>query len=52
MRKDILNFLNTVINWVKMVISTNGTLIDKKNERIKELGISYVGISLDGKGCQ
>jgi MoaA/NifB/PqqE/SkfB family radical SAM enzyme len=34
---------------LRMVISTNGTLIDfEKAEKIKALGISYVGISLDG----
>ncbi len=34
---------------LRMVISTNGTLIDEKTaKRIKELGTSYVGISLDG----
>jgi radical SAM protein with 4Fe4S-binding SPASM domain len=34
---------------LRMVISTNGTLIDEaKAKKIKELGISYVGISLDG----
>ncbi|MPW25098.1 radical SAM protein [Alkalibaculum sp. M08DMB] len=36
---------------IRMVISTNGTLIDKEKAlRIKELGVSYVGISLDGIG--
>jgi radical SAM protein with 4Fe4S-binding SPASM domain len=36
---------------LKMTISTNGTLITKKKaQRIRELGISYVGISLDGIG--
>jgi 12,18-didecarboxysiroheme deacetylase len=34
---------------MRAVISTNGTLIDQaKAERFAELGLSYVGISLDG----
>jgi 12,18-didecarboxysiroheme deacetylase len=34
---------------IRTVISTNGTLIDRKvAARIKEAGFSYVGISLDG----
>jgi len=34
---------------LRMVISTNGTRINKETaQKIKELGISYVGISLDG----
>ena len=34
---------------MRCVISTNGTLIDEKMARIlKEIGLSYVGISLDG----
>lgn len=36
---------------LKFVLSTNGTLIDKKTARkIKKLNFSYVGISLDGIG--
>ena len=36
---------------LRTVISTNGTLIDRRAaERIKEAGFSYVGISLDGIG--
>lgn len=36
---------------LRTVISTNGTLIDKKTaSKIKETGFSYVGISLDGIG--
>jgi radical SAM protein with 4Fe4S-binding SPASM domain len=36
---------------LRVVISTNGTLIDAdKAARIKKIGISYVGISLDGIG--
>jgi radical SAM protein with 4Fe4S-binding SPASM domain len=50
MRKDIwelIEYGNQIGLW--MVISTNGTLIDRdKAKLIKELGISYAGISLDG----
>jgi 12,18-didecarboxysiroheme deacetylase len=36
---------------LRTVISTNGTLIDRRAaDRIKEVGFSYVGISLDGIG--
>jgi 12,18-didecarboxysiroheme deacetylase len=34
---------------MRAVISTNGTLIDKKKAKVlKEIGLSYVGVSLDG----
>jgi len=34
---------------MRAVISTNGTLIDKKTAAVlKEIGLSYVGVSLDG----
>ena len=34
---------------IMVALSSNGTLIDlKKAQKIKELGVSYVGISLDG----
>lgn len=34
---------------MRAVISTNGTLIDKKVAKVlKEIGLSYVGVSLDG----
>jgi radical SAM protein with 4Fe4S-binding SPASM domain len=50
MRKDLFDLMeygNQI--GLRMVISTNGTLIDRdRAKRIKELGISYVGISLDG----
>ncbi len=37
---------------LKVTLSTNGTLIDRdKAERIKNLGITYVGISFDGIGA-
>ena len=38
---------------IRVTISTNGTLIDKKMARkIKDLGVGYVGISLDGVGAK
>ena len=37
---------------LRLTLSTNGTLIDEeKAARIKDLGFSYVGISLDGIGA-
>lgn len=50
MRKDLCELIeygNRI--GLRMVISTNGTLIDRARAgRIKELGVSYAGISLDG----
>jgi putative heme d1 biosynthesis radical SAM protein NirJ1 len=38
---------------IRVTISTNGTLIDKAMARkIKDLGVGYVGISLDGVGSK
>ena len=38
---------------IRVTISTNGTLIDKATARkIKDLGVGYVGISLDGVGAK
>jgi len=38
---------------LRVTISTNGTLIDKATARkIKDLGVGYVGISLDGIGAK
>lgn len=38
-----------VSKGIRTVISTNGTLIDKITaKKLKEIGLSYVGISLDG----
>ncbi|MFA6291901.1 MAG: 12,18-didecarboxysiroheme deacetylase [Victivallales bacterium] len=38
-----------VSKGLRAVISTNGTLIDQKvAEKLKKIGLSYVGISLDG----
>jgi len=39
-------------NGLRLTLSTNGTLIDRSAaERLKALGFSYVGISLDGMGA-
>ena len=39
----------TVAQGMRAVISTNGTLIDRERAReLRDLGLSYVGISLDG----
>lgn len=50
MRKDIFELFkygNSI--GLRMVISTNGTMIDRETaQNIKNMGISYVGISLDG----
>ena len=50
MRPDLFEILeHGALIGLRMVISTNGTLItEEKARRIKELGVSYVGISLDG----
>jgi len=50
MRQDIFELMAYGKSLgLRMVISTNGTMIDSsKAARIRELGISYVGISLDG----
>jgi radical SAM protein with 4Fe4S-binding SPASM domain len=37
---------------LRLTLSTNGTLIDREAaQRLKELGLAYVGISLDGIGA-
>ncbi len=50
MRPDLLELVaRTVALGLRAVISTNGTLIDREAAgRLKALGLSYVGISLDG----
>ncbi|MGB8992593.1 MAG: 12,18-didecarboxysiroheme deacetylase [Desulfobaccales bacterium] len=50
MRPDILQLVEwTVAQGMRAVISTNGTLITAElASRLKNLGLSYVGISLDG----
>lgn len=49
-RKDIFKLIERAANKnIRPVLSTNGTLIDKeKAQNIKDSGIVYVGISLDG----
>ncbi len=53
MRGDLFELMEYAVGKkLRVVISTNGTLIDAdKARRIKELGVSYVGISLDGIGA-
>jgi radical SAM protein with 4Fe4S-binding SPASM domain len=50
MRKDIFTLIEYAANKkIRPVLSTNGTLIDRrKAQNIKDAGIVYVGISLDG----
>ncbi len=50
LREDLFTLAeHAVRRGRRVVISTNGTLIDKKMAwRIRELGVSYVGVSLDG----
>jgi len=52
MRPDILDLAAyTVDRGIRATFSTNGTLITKKTAaRMKEIGVGYVGISLDGVG--
>ena len=49
-RKDLIELANHATSkGMRAVISTNGTLINKeKAKELKEVGLSYVGISLDG----
>ena len=50
MRPDLLELVEWTVNHgMRAVISTNGTLITPEvARRLKDLGLSYVGISLDG----
>ncbi len=52
LRPDLFELIAYAVGkGVRTVISTNGTLIDAdKAGQIKRLGVSYVGISLDGIG--
>ncbi|TFG47541.1 MAG: radical SAM protein, partial [Candidatus Brocadiia bacterium] len=52
MRKDLFELIEYAgACGIRTVISTNGTLISKETaQKIKRLGVSYVGISLDGIG--
>jgi 12,18-didecarboxysiroheme deacetylase len=49
-RPDLVDLAEYAVNkGMRAVISTNGTLIDsQKAEALKEIGLSYVGVSLDG----
>jgi 12,18-didecarboxysiroheme deacetylase len=49
-RPDLLDLAEYAVGkGMRAVISTNGTLIDSKTAgRLKKVGLSYVGISLDG----
>lgn len=50
MRSDLFTLIEKASSLsIRPVISTNGTLIDRDSaERIKDSGVVYVGISLDG----
>ena len=52
MRPDLIDLIRHAVGrGMRAVISTNGTLITReKAEAFKDLGLSYVGISLDGLG--
>jgi len=52
MRPDLFELIEHAVGrGLRTVISTNGTLIEKdKAALIRDLGVSYVGISLDGMG--
>src|SRR4030043_29997 len=49
-RPDLMDLAGYAVKkGMRAVISTNGTLIDRqKAEALKEIGLSYVGVSLDG----
>lgn len=51
-RRDVLDLAEFGRSLgLKFTLSTNGTLIDERTaQRIREIGFSYVGISLDGIG--
>ena len=50
MRPDLLHLAKVVKGYgMRVVISTNGTLItESKAKELKDIGLSYVGVSLDG----
>lgn len=50
MRKDVVELARYAVDkGMRAVISTNGTLISKAKAReLREVGLSYVGVSLDG----
>ncbi|MDA8407981.1 MAG: 12,18-didecarboxysiroheme deacetylase [Deltaproteobacteria bacterium] len=49
-RPDILKLIqHATVSGMRAVLSTNGTLIDERMAtKLKDIGLSYVGISLDG----
>jgi 12,18-didecarboxysiroheme deacetylase len=49
-RPDILKLIqHATVSGMRAVLSTNGTLIDESMAtKLKDIGLSYVGISLDG----
>lgn len=51
-REDVLELAEYAANQgIRATFSTNGTLIDKATARkMKDIGVGYVGISLDGVG--
>ena len=54
LREDLFELIEYAGNYkIRSTISTNGTLIDKDiANRIKQSGVGYVGISLDGIGSK
>jgi len=50
MRRDLVDLASYAVKkGMRAVISTNGTLITpKKAQELKQIGLSYVGVSLDG----
>ena len=50
LRKDLVELAERAVKLgLRAVISTNGTLIDQaKAEQLRQVGLSYVGVSLDG----
>ena len=50
MRRDLVTLAHYAVDkGMRAVISTNGTLITKEKAReLKDVGLSYVGVSLDG----
>lgn len=50
MRKDLVTLAHYAVDkGMRAVISTNGTLItEEKAKELKDVGLSYVGVSLDG----
>jgi len=49
LRPDLLELAHATDKGMRAVISTNGTLISKEiAARLKKIGLSYVGVSLDG----